>query len=183
MQNGNTSNDIAIFDNDGTDITQDVLSGNRQALLLLFPDLPHMGVINSFALNEITDAAFVSGTDVVGLTSASADEIEQWQDISMAGYPIYNMDDSELKMIARGNPAVVYLEDGVISWKRTLASLDGVTWPDNFGELADDYDPDATMTVLLLALFAGLLAVLVLNRTHLLIKHLFFKKTTKSTNN
>ena len=181
MQTGNSEDGIAILDSEGNDVTIDVLADSRNTLLLLFPDLASVGVVNSFALNELNDAAQVTDVDVIGLTPATAEQIEQWQDISMASYPIYNMDDSELKMIARGNPAVVYLEDGVISWKRTLGSLDSVTMPDHLGELADDYDSDGIMTTLLLAYLAGLLAVLVLNRSHLVVKHLFFKK--KTTNN
>ena len=181
MQTGNSEDGIAILDSEGNDVTIDVLADSRNTLLLLFPDLPSVGVVNSFALNELNDAAQVTDVDVIGLTPATAEQIEQWQDISMASYPIYNMDDSELKMIARGNPAVVYLEDGVISWKRTLGSLDSVTMPEHLGELADDYDSDGIMTTLLLAYLAGLLAVLVLNRSHLVVKHLFFKK--KTTNN
>ena len=181
IQTGNNEDGIAILDSEGNDVTIDVLADSRNTLLLLFPDLPSVGVVNSFALNELNDAAQVTDVDVIGLTPATAEQIEQWQDISMASYPIYNMDDSELKMIARGNPAVVYLEDGVISWKRTLGSLDSVTMPDHLVELADDYDSDGIMTTLLLAYLAGLLAVLVLNRSHLVVKHLFFKK--KTTNN
>ena len=181
MQKGNAEDGIAILDEDGNDITIDVLADSRQTLLLLFPDLPNVGVVNSFALNELNDAAQVTDVDVIGLTSATAQEIAQWQDASMASYPIYNMDDSELKMIARGNPAVVYLEDGVISWKRTLGSLDDVTMPDHLGELATDYDADAIMTALMLIYLAGMFAVLMLNRSHLLVKRLFFNK--KTTNN
>lgn len=181
MQTGNSEDGIAILDSEGNDVTIDVLADSRNTLLLLFPDLPSVGVVNSFALNELNDAAQVTDVDVIGLTPATAEQIEQWQDISMASYPIYNMDDSELKMIARGNPAVVYLEDGVISWKRTLGSLDSVTMPDHLVELADDYDSDGIMTTLLLAYLAGLLAVLVLNRSHLVVKHLFFKKKTTNS--
>lgn len=181
VQTGNAEDGIAIMDSEGNDVTVDVLAESRHTLLLLFPDLPTVGVVNSFALNELTDAALVTDVDVIGLTPATAEEIEQWKDNSMASYPIYNMDDSELKMIARGNPAVVYLEDGVISWKRTLGSLDSVTMPDHLVELADDYDSDGIMTTLMLAYLAGMLAVLVINRSHLVVKRLFFKK--KSTNN
>ena len=182
VQDGNSPNDIAILDEEGNDISTDVLSGSSQKLLLLFPDLPEVGVVNSYALNELNDASFVNGTEVIGLTPASPEEIAHWQDISMASYPIYNMDDSELKMVARGNPAVVYLEDGVISWKRTLTSLDGVTMPEHFGELAKDYDPDAIMSRLMLAYLVGLLAVLLLNRSHLVIKLLFFRKKAVQEN-
>ena len=181
VQTGNAEDGIAILDSGGNDVTVDVLADSRSTLLLLFPDLPTVGVVNSFALNEFTDAALVTDVDVIGLTPASADEIEQWKDNSMASYPIYNMDDSELKMIARGNPAVVYLEDGVISWKRTLGSLDSVTMPEHLSELATDYDADSIMTTLMLTYLAGMLAVLVINRSHLVVKRLFFKK--KTTNN
>lgn len=181
VQTGNVEDGIAILDSEGNDITIDVLADSRNTLLLLFPDLPAVGVVNSFALNELTDAALVTDMDVMGLTPASTDEIEQWKDNSMASYPIYNMDDSELKMIARGNPAVVYLEDGVISWKRTLGSLDSVAMPEHLSELATDYDADSIMTTLMLAYLAGMLAVLLINRSHLVVKRLFFKK--KTTNN
>ena len=181
MQTGNAENGIAILDSEGNDVTIDVLTDSHNTLLLLFPDLPAVGVVNSFALNELNDAAQVTNVDVIGLTPATTEEIEQWQDISMATYPIYNMDDSELKMIARGNPAVVYLEDGVISWKRTLGSLEGVTMPDHLSELATDYDADGIITSLLVIYLAGMLAVLMLNRSHLLVKHLFFKKKTTNS--
>lgn len=183
IQGAGNDDGIAILDEDGENITDELLADSHRTLLLLFPDLPQVGVVNSFVLNEITDVAFSNDTRIIGLTPATAEQIEHWKDISMATYPIYNMDDSELKMVARGNPAVVYLENGAIAWKRTLTSLEDVTLPDHFLELADDYDPDATMTVLMLIYFAALLGVLLLNRSHLVFKHLFFKKKPKTDNN
>lgn len=181
MQNGNAQPGIAILDEDGTDITLDVLDNSHRTVLLLFPDLPKVGVVNSFALNELNDAALVADADVIGLTPATGAEIEQWKDLSMADYPIYNMDDSELKMVARGNPAVVYLEDGVIKWKRTLSSLDDVEQPVELSDMGKDYDADSILTNLMLAFFTAMAILLVINRSHLLIKRLFFKK--KATNN
>ena len=173
---------IAIIGQDGENVTDELLADSHRTLLLLFPDLPQVSGAESFTMNEIADAAFVNGTSIIGLTPATAQEIEHWKDYSMATYPIYNMDDSELKMIARGNPAVVYLRDGVISWKRTLSSLNDVEMPNNFGELETDYDPDAIMTTLLLIYLAALLGVLVLNRSHLVFKRLFNNKRQKSEN-
>ena len=179
IQNGNANNGIAIMDEDGNDVTIDVLGANRRMLLLLFPDLPHVGAMNSFALNELTDAALVADAQVVGLTPAGTHEVERWQDISMADYPIYNMDDSELKTLARGNPAVVYVEDGVIRWKRTLSSLDSVEQPIELSAMSDDYDQDAIMGRLMLAYLAALAVILMINRSHLVVKHIFFKKKPK----
>ena len=180
---GASGDGIAIIDEDGENITTELLADSHRTLLLLFPDLQQVGVVNSFVLNELTDASFVNGTRIIGLTSATTDEIEHWKDISMATYPIYNMDDSELKMVARGNPAVVYLKDGTISWKRTLNSLDNVEMPNDFGELETDYNPDAIMTTLLLIYLAAMLGVLVLNRSHLVFKRLFIRKKQTTTDN
>ena len=180
MQNGNSDHSIAIMDGDGSDVTTDVLTDSRRMVLLLFPDLPDVGVVNSFNLNELNDAALVADAQVVGLTPASPREVEHWQDVSMASYPIYYMDDSELKMVARGNPAVVYLEDGVIRWKRTLSSLDSVEQPIELSALSDDYDADAIMGRLMLAYLAVLAVILAVNRTHLLLMFIFFKKRRAS---
>lgn len=179
VQGANAGNDIAILDQEGEDITLDVLGDSRRTVLLLFPDLEHVGVVNSFALNELTDAAVVAQADVVGLTPATAPEIEHWQDISMASYPIYNMDDSELKMIARGNPAVVYLEDGAIVWKRTLSSLDGVDPSLELAQMGDDLDGDSTMTKLMLAFLAAMAALLFINRTHLAVRYIYHKRNKR----
>ncbi len=176
MQNGNAQNTIAIMDEEGNDVTIDVLTANRRMVLLLFPDLEQVGVVNSFALNELADAALVANAEVVGITPASIGQIEQWKDVSMASYPIYNMDDSELKMVARGNPAVVYLEDGAIKWKRTLQSLDDVEQPVELSEMNNDFDADSILTSLMIAYLAAMAAVLLINRTHLVLKHFFFRK-------
>ena len=181
MLNGDSPSGIAIHDEDGNDVTLDVLADSRRTVLLLFPDLPRVGVVNSFALNELTDAALVADADVIGLTPATPAEVEQWKDISMASYPIYYMDDSELKMVARGNPAVVYLEDGSIKWKRTLSSLDDVEQPVELSDMGKDLDCDDIMTSLLLAYLAAMLALLLINRSHVLIKRIFFRKNAQTT--
>ena len=180
VQNGNASNNIAILDEDGNDITIDVLGGSRRSVLLLFPDLPHVGVVNSFALNELNDAALVADADVIGLTPASSNEIEQWKDISMASYPIYTMDDSELKMVARGNPAVVYLEDGKILWKRTLSSLEDVEQPMELAAMGKDYDADKILTRLMFGFLAAMAALLFINRSHLMVRYIYYKRRNKN---
>jgi len=180
MQNGDGNNSIAIMDDQGNDITLDVLADSRRTVLLLFPDLTSVGVINSFDLNELTDAALVAEADVIGLTAASPEQVPQWQDLSMASYPIYFMDDSELKMIARGNPAVVYLEDGAIKWKRTLTSLADVSQPVELSELGNDYHADAILSRLTTAYFLVMLAILVVNRSHLLIRYFLFKRRQRA---
>ena len=58
-------------------------------------------------------------------------------------------------------------------------SLDDVEQPVELSALGDDYDEDAILTRLMLAYLAALAVILVLNRSHLVIKHFFFKKKPK----
>ena len=183
MQHSNAGDGIAIADSDGNDVTLDLLGDSHRTLLLLFPDLPQVGVVNSFTLNDLNDAALVAQTDVIGLTPATDGEIEHWKDISMASYPIYHMDDSELKMIARGNPAVVYLEDGVIKWKRTLSSLDGEEQTMDISEMGSTFDADSTLTNLTFTYLAAMLALLIINRTHLMVRYFYYKRNKKKSQN
>ena len=182
IQNGNNQDGIAILDEDGNDVTIDVLGNSRRTVLLLFPDMPQVGVVNSYTLNELNDAALVAEADVVGLTPSTPEEIEQWKDVSMSSYPIYSMDDSELKMVARGNPAVVYLKDGVIQWKRTLSSLEGVEQPIELDEMGKDYDTDAILSRLMLYFIIAMLALLFINRTYPVMKHLHSHRKPKTDN-
>jgi len=183
VQDGSHKNSIAILDLDGNDITIDVLGDNRRTVLLLFPDLPQVGVVNSYDLNELTDAALVAGASVIGLTPATAQQIVAWKDLSMASYPIYNMDDSELKMLARGNPAVVYIEDGIIMWKRTLSAISGAEQPIELAELGKGYQPEAILSRIQVAFIVAMLAILALNRTHLIVRYFMMKRRRQSTSN
>jgi len=182
IRNDDGSNGIAIHDMEGNDVTIDVLGDNRRTVLLLFPAPDKVGVVNSFALNELNDAALVAEANVVGLTPASQEQIEAWQDLSMASYPFYHMDDSELKMVARGNPAVVYLEDGIIKWKRTLSSLDNVDQAAALADIGNDYDSDQIMSRLMIAYLAAMLALLLLNRSHVVIPSLIKRRNKKPDN-
>ena len=162
---------LAIFDN-GTDVTDEVLTTQGDALLYLFPDLPGVNIAYTFVINNLTEKAVGQGATVAALTSATEQQMEEWRDISMASYDTYSMDDSDLKMIARGNPAVVMLHDGRIVWKRTLASLDSERLRDDnlpLAQLSDDYNPSAILKRAGWLLLMVLLALLVVNRTHVLV--------------
>lgn len=162
---------LAIFDN-GTDVTDEVLTTQGDALLYLFPDLPGVNIAYTFVINNLTEKAVGQGATVAALTSATEQQMEEWRDISMASYDTYSMDDSDLKMIARGNPAVVMLHDGRIVWKRTLASLDPERLRDDnlpLAQLSDDYNPSAILKRAGWLLLMALLALLVINRTHVLV--------------
>lgn len=162
----------------GDDLSDEVLA-NEQLLLLLIPDMEQVSIAYTFVINELQDYSEQHGVAFVGLTGSTEEEIAEWVDLSMAHYPIYTSDDSEIKMMARGNPAVVYVRDKKIVWKRTLASLN----PDVMfsgeklvSQFNDDFKPAEELRRLILMYLALMLVVLIVNRTHLLFRITHKKK-------
>lgn len=174
---------IAVTDH-GTDAAEDVLAADS-VLLFLFPDLPQVSIATTFVINELTDKARAQGVQIYGITSATDGQIAEWTDISMASYPMLVADDSDIKMMARGNPAVVYLDNDTIRWKRTLGSIsaDDIHNSDNdIVHMGDDMQPYSQLKRIALFYALALLVILVLNRTHLIVQPLFTRKNQNNKN-
>lgn len=175
---------ISIFD-EGQDVTAEVLDPNRRQLLFLFPDIAGVSIAYTFDINELNNFARVQDVDAYGITSGTRRQIDEWNDISLADYPVYMADDSELKMLARGNPAVVYIERGKVVWKRTLSSIDMKRLEDNemtvakLGETVSP--PSSVMSKFIWSYLLAMLALLVINRAVPVIRF-FAKRGAKSEN-
>ena len=159
-----------------------IILSNGEQMLFLFPDLNDVVISFTYLINELYDFSQVHGIDVIGLTSGNLEAIQEWNDLSMASYKMYRMDDSELKMLARGNPAAVYLRDGVIVWKRTLQSIsiDKVSTADNIDDLTSDFDPKRWLYFFTTLYGAFMLLVLIINRTHIIVKFSWRRVKNKS---
>lgn len=162
---------IAVFDTTYVAV-DDVILDRGEQLLLLFPSLSDVVIPFTYRINEICDFCRKHDIDVVGLTSDGKAEIDEWNDLSMADYPMYVMDDSELKMLARGNPAAVMLRDGTVVWKRTMQSMnvDYIDEAENIDEVAGDVELRHVLYFITLLYLSAMLLVLVVNRTHLVVK-------------
>lgn len=179
-----TSTSLSISEN-GEDITAAVLSPEENRLLILFPNLKDVDISYTYKINEITNLAKMCGIGVVGLTSASEDDIAEWQDISMSDYRIYNIDDSILKQLARGNPALVYLSDGKIVWKRAMQSVsDDIMSAQSFdsGPIQGVIADKTTFYTYLLMYVGAMIVLLMINRTHKVIKFSFSRSRRKENN-
>lgn len=130
---------LRVFDPaSGEDVTPDIMGEKGRAqLALLIPSLKDVGIASTWKINSLKDWAEAHEIEFFAITSGSEDEVAAWSDLSLADYPIYNADDTAIKEVARGNPAVVYISDGVIRWKSTLRALRG----DDF--MAEDTTSDA----------------------------------------
>ncbi|MFI3240444.1 MAG: DoxX family protein [Bacteroidales bacterium] len=166
--------DLHIYDGD-IEVTEDVLIMEGDQIILLFPEMNDIDIPYTYTINEINEYAQSRGINVIALVSANDRDIEHWYEISLARYPVYKLDDSVLKQIARGNPAIVYLSDGVLKWRRTMQAISGLLY------LQDDYEvsflseinsieSEGRLSRLTWGYLLSLLLLLIMNRTHLLWK-------------
>jgi hypothetical protein len=131
-----------------------------------------IGISYTYLINILEDLANKTEADVIGITDATPEEIAEWVDVSMTTYPIYSCDGTIMKMLARGNPAVVYAKDGVIVWKRTLQSIDAakveeaLIGEEGFEWIASDYDGEKRLKVLSASYLVLLVLILVLTRSY-----------------
>lgn len=163
---GKVVNQLVFFDGD-YDVASEVLPLEGDVVLLLIPDLASVNVSSTFMINEMYDSLSESGIMMICLIGGSDSDIDEWREISMADYPVYKMDDTMVKTIARGNPALVRVSDGRILWKQAMGAV-------NADDVQSVEDPagDAMRFLIGLSVFLLLVmtALLVVNRTLLLIK-------------
>lgn len=167
----------------GKDVTDSILTNNHEILFLVFHDLKTVSSAYSYLINELNDYATNKGVCMIGLSSASLEAIADWRDISMATYPMLNCDDTELKMLVRGNPAIVYVKDGVIVWKRGLKSIDIELLPKdaNVADINKENDAEAFLITMVSGYIILLIILLIINRTHILVK-ISIKNVKKNQN-
>lgn len=114
---------IRFFTPDGRDdITADVIGDGRQ-LILMMPDLSEVPPARTWKINSFYQWSQANDIDMLATVGGYPDDIREWEDISLAEYPIYTSDDTAIKEVVRGNPAVIYLEDGIIKWKSSLRAI------------------------------------------------------------
>lgn len=120
-----TSNgpNLSLFDSNGDDVLPELIEDNQRFFLLVIPELVRADISGTFYVNELQKICSEKGIGFFGAISADSKGVEVWRDISLADYPIYTADDTVLKELVRGTMALVYVEDGVIKWKRTVSSL------------------------------------------------------------
>lgn len=115
--------DFRIWSEDGEEDVTDMLSGNESQLMLLVPDINGLSMASSWKINRLYDMATSNDTEFFAVVAGSPKAIEEWRDLSSGQYQIYVAEDTSIKELVRGNPALVSLKDGVIEWKSALSAL------------------------------------------------------------
>lgn len=114
---------LCIYDGE-EDVTTDVILSQEPQLVLFMPRLSDVSVRDTWPINYLYTYCLNHDIDMITVAAASPDAIEAWKDISLAEYPVYSAEDTSIKEVVRGNPALVYLDNGRIVWKQTLEFTD-----------------------------------------------------------
>ena len=115
--------DFRIWSEDGEEDVTEMLCGYDRQLILLVPDIGELSMASSWKINRLYDMAKSHDTEFFAVVAGSPEAIEEWRDLSSGQYQIYTAEDTSIKELVRGNPALVSLEDGVIKWKSALSAL------------------------------------------------------------
>lgn len=116
---------IHVFDVEtGEDLTDEVFDNDGHSLIVMIPNVSEISPATTWKLNSLYEWSQENDVRMLGVVSGSVEDIDNWEDLSMAYYPVYMTDDTIIKEVVRGNPGIVYLENGKIMWKTSLASID-----------------------------------------------------------
>lgn len=116
---------LHLFDlDDYEDVTEEVADGQNPLLLVMIPNVSRVSPATTWKLNSLYEWSAENSVGMVGVVAGNKDEIEKWEDLSMAEYPLYLADDTSIREVVRGNPGIVYLKDGKVVWKTSLSAID-----------------------------------------------------------
>lgn len=131
--------DIAVRDEDGEDVSYDLVSDSQPQAWLIIPNPGMTFLTRSHYVNELYNYLEDNDIDFVAIVGSRDAGYRYWRELLRPRFPIYSAEDTALEQLARGNAALVYTRGGRIVWKRTITSL-----PDNLIERSVD-DPDGNV--------------------------------------
>lgn len=151
---------LTIYDED-EDVTEDVISADGYQMLLIVSDPQYQGRARSSMVNRLSEFMKSNDGEMIALVPISGDNLANWKQLVIPDYDVYTVENTVLKEIARGDGALVMLDNGVVAWKRNIYSLpasfpDGISTIEEMNALAviDDKKTLLNLTLLLLAAIA-----------------------------
>lgn len=116
--------EFSIWDGD-ENVTSDLIPTQGEMILVSVPNIRSASKTEKWKIDRFHDWAINHDAEMIMVATGSENELQEWKQLSMSDYPIYTAEDTQLKMLARGNPAIIYIKDGKIIWKRSLMAIDG----------------------------------------------------------
>lgn len=114
---------ITVYDSDGEDITQYIVSDDAPQLFLIIPE-PGMHYLSyAHEVSRLYDYCTANGIEMIAVVGDAGKKLERLVDWCRPQFPVYSADQIALKQLVRGPEALVYTDCGTILWKRTLSSM------------------------------------------------------------
>lgn len=182
IRKDNNKSEFIIYDEFGDDISSEIIGRTEKQLLLLIPELKRADISHSYLINELNDYIIAQGGELIGVFSTNKNGIDYWKDISIAQYEIYSADNTIIKELVRGNVALVYLNNGIIQWKRTINSIDPniLSIEDKSKILETLYINGKHQFSIITSIYIILLLILrMFDNTYITLKSFFYKKNQK----
>lgn len=114
---------FVLYDEDGKDVTEDVLSDTARLYLVVMPSVEKADDKYAETINALFDYAESHSYAFYGLTASSESAILTWRDRTGGDYPFLTADATILRTIIRANPGIVLICDGKITGKWHLGDL------------------------------------------------------------
>ena len=122
-QTGNPD-ELVIFDEQGEEVTDSVLTAPEYVLLLLSPDLHEAREHDIDRIEALYEYALEQGYPFYCLTQRDPTGVEHWRYRTGAEYPFLYTDQQVIETMIRSNPGFMLLHNGVILWKSHLSGID-----------------------------------------------------------
>ncbi len=113
---------FAIYDGN-ENVTDDIVGTDGYVIIMFSPDIECASDDEVNKINELYDYCREYGYPFYAVSPSSPRATERWLEDTGGEYPFYFMDKITIRTIARNNPYVVVLKDGVICRKSTPSLL------------------------------------------------------------
>lgn len=132
----------AVYDGE-EDISADIFTVDGEHMFLVVTDPGFHYLTRARLANEVADLMKKRGGHMDGLIAADGENLERWSELALPAFDVYSAEDTSLKELVRGDAALVFLRDGVIEWKRSLAAIepDALTECDSTDEMIENLRP------------------------------------------
>ncbi|MBI9065708.1 MAG: DoxX family protein [Salinivirgaceae bacterium] len=109
--------DFTIVDNEGTELTDIILSNENYNFLLIAYNLEKADLSKSKEINKLYDFCYENGYPFYALSASTDAAINEYYKSTKASYDFYTTDEITLKTIIRSNPGLLIIKEGTIIGK------------------------------------------------------------------
>ncbi|MCH5219948.1 MAG: DoxX family protein [Muribaculaceae bacterium] len=128
---------IAVFDEQDDDVTSFIFEEDGNQCMLLVSDIKRYGISRSEMIDRLYDYCENNDIDMFAIIAGNADSCRRWAEDIGVEFPVYYAEDTDIKMIARGDASLVMIKDGKIAWKTNIFALPP-DFPENRDAVASD---------------------------------------------